>query len=69
MNETTAKSIAFIDTEVDPTTGRIFDFGGLYASGPSFHSASREDFLRFLTAAEFVCGHNILDHDLKYIRK
>lgn len=69
MNETTAKSIAFIDTEVDPATGRIFDFGGLYANGPSFHSASRDDFLRFLASAEFVCGHNILDHDLKYIRK
>jgi len=34
-----------------------------------FHKASSFEFVDFLKGAEYVCGHNILNHDIKYIGK
>ena len=62
------KNIVFIDTEVDPKNNRILDIGAIKSNGDSFHSNSIPDFIRFLTDSEFICGHNILSHDLKFIR-
>jgi ATP-dependent DNA helicase RecQ len=58
--------IAFIDTEVDPTTGKVLDFGCI-KGGNIFHQASIAAFSEFIRDARFVCGHNILNHDIKYI--
>jgi len=60
-------SIAFIDTEIEPKSLKILDIGAVKGDGSSFHSASVVDFLTFLKGAKFICGHNILNHDLKYI--
>ena len=60
--------IAFIDTEIDPRSHKILDLGGIRDGGETFHSASIRDFTAFLKGARFICGHNILRHDLKYIR-
>ncbi|MCD1259238.1 RecQ family ATP-dependent DNA helicase [Paenibacillus athensensis] len=60
--------IAFIDTEIEPKTGRIADIGGLLESGRTFHSSSISDFVSFLRGSRFICGHNLLNHDLNYIR-
>jgi len=62
-------SIAFIDTEIDPKSRKILDIGGVKGDGNSFHSNSINDFTTFLRGTEFVCGHNIFNHDLKYIQK
>jgi ATP-dependent DNA helicase RecQ len=62
-------SIAFIDTEIEPKSGKILDIGGVKDDGNRFHSNSMNDFTTFLRGAEFVCGHNIFNHDLKYIEK
>ncbi|MEC7755184.1 MAG: RecQ family ATP-dependent DNA helicase [Bacteroidota bacterium] len=62
------KNIVFIDTEVDPKSNRILDIGAIKSNGDSFHSNSIPDFIRFLTDSEFICGHNVLSHDLKFIR-
>jgi len=62
-------SIAFIDTEVEPKNGKILDIGGVREDGNSFHSNSITDFINFLKGTEFICGHNIFNHDLKYIQK
>ncbi len=59
--------IAFIDSEVDPKSGRVFDLGALRTDGPTFHGSSIKEFTDFLRGAEYVCGHNILNHDLKYL--
>ncbi|TGE36298.1 hypothetical protein E4K67_20390 [Desulfosporosinus fructosivorans] len=50
-------------------SGKILDIGGIKGVGSSFHSNSMVDFAKFLYGSEYVCGHNILNHDLKYIRK
>ncbi len=62
-------SIAFIDTEIEPKSRKILDIGGVKDNGNSFHSNSIIDFIAFLSGTEFICGHNILNHDLKYIQK
>jgi ATP-dependent DNA helicase RecQ len=61
-------TIAFIDLEVQPQSGSILDIGGLKNSGEAFHSKSLAKFSAFLKDADYLCGHNILKHDLKYIR-
>lgn len=62
-------SIAFIDTEIEPKSRKILDIGGVKDNGNSFHSNSTTDFITFLKGTQFVCGHNIFNHDLKYIQK
>jgi len=59
--------IAFIDTEIDPKSGRIFDIGCITDDENTFHSPSLGDFTQFLKGAKFICGHNIFNHDLKFI--
>lgn len=63
------KTIVFIDTEVGIKDHKIHDFGAVKEDGSSFHSAQRDQFLDFVGRADFVCGHNIVHHDLKYINK
>jgi len=62
------KSIAFIDTEIEPTSRKILDIGSVKGDGNTFHSTSIPDFIKFLNGTEFICGHNIFNHDLKYIQ-
>ncbi len=62
-------SIAFIDTEIEPESGKILDIGSIKDNGASFHETSVAEFIRFLSGTRFVCGHNILNHDIKYIGK
>ncbi|MDD3490438.1 MAG: RecQ family ATP-dependent DNA helicase [Paludibacter sp.] len=60
-------SIAFIDTEIDPKTRKVLDIGSIKSDGNTFHKASLSEFIQFLNGTEYICGHNILNHDLKYI--
>lgn len=60
-------SIAFVDIEVEPISKKILDIGSIKNNGNSFHSNSIADFIKFLNGTEFICGHNIYNHDLKYI--
>ena len=59
--------VAFIDTEIDSRTRKVLDIGGIRSDGPSFHNPSPFGFAEFLKGAEYVCGHNIFNHDLKYV--
>lgn len=61
-------SIAFIDTEIEPKSLRILDIGSIKENGSSFHSSSIAGFIDFLKSCQFICGHNILNHDIKYIQ-
>ncbi len=62
-------SIAFFDTEIDAHGRKILDIGSLFEDGRDFHDPSLEKFTQFLQGAVFICGHNILQHDLKYVRQ
>jgi ATP-dependent DNA helicase RecQ len=59
--------LAFADTEIDPENGRILDIGGIKDNRDIFHSGSVAGFAAFLKGARFLCGHNIINHDLNYI--
>ena len=61
-------SIAFIDTEIDPRSRKILDIGSIMDNGSSFHSGSVDGFIEFLRGTQFICGHNIINHDIKYIQ-
>lgn len=60
-------SIAFIDTEVDPKSQKLLDIGSIKGDGSYFHKTSLVEFVHFLNGVQFVCGHNIFNHDLEYI--
>jgi ATP-dependent DNA helicase RecQ len=60
-------SIAFFDLEVDPKSRQILDIGSVKNDGSTFHKTSVLEFIQFLKGVEFVCGHNILNHDIKYV--
>ncbi len=60
--------ITFIDTEVSPDTGKMVDFGAIKEGGEMLHESSLQAFTAFICDAEYVCGHNIVQHDLNYLR-
>lgn len=59
--------IVFIDSEINPENGSILDLGAVKTDDSVFHSKSQSDFSRFVSGTHFICGHNIIDHDLKYV--
>ncbi len=63
------KNIVFIDTEVGLKTKKVHDTGAIKNGGNPFHSGSLTDFARFIAGSEFMAGHNLLEHDLKYLSK
>jgi ATP-dependent DNA helicase RecQ len=60
-------TIAFIDSEINPETGKILDLGAILDNSTTFHENSKSKFYKFIENADFICGHNILKHDLKYV--
>lgn len=62
------KSVVFIDAEISVDDNKIHDLGAVKDGRIYFHSASIRDFISFISGADFICGHNLIHHDLKYIR-
>lgn len=69
-----SQDIVFVDTEIDPTKESVEDIGAIRASfpvrstnGTKFHSNNLQELKEFLKGAAYVCGHNIINFDLKYI--
>ncbi|MCF8222310.1 MAG: RecQ family ATP-dependent DNA helicase [Bacteroidales bacterium] len=61
--------IVFIDTEINPRSKKILDLGGVDSNGNQFHKNSIKDFTGFINGADYLCGHNIIDHDLPFLEK
>ena len=61
------KPITFIDTEIDPGSKKIQDLGAVKVSGETFHLNNIVSFRAFIKNSKFLCGHNIIEHDLKYL--
>lgn len=62
-------AISFIDTEIDPNSLKVLDIGAVKDDGSLYHQPSIQGLVQFLQGVDFVCGHNILKHDIKYIGK
>lgn len=63
------KRITFFDIEVHPKTEKILDIGAVRYDESYYHKNSIEDFANFIKDQDYICGHNIVAHDLKYIQK
>ncbi len=60
-------NIVFIDSEVNPQTKEVLDLGAIQSDGNRIHTKSMHAFADFLEGIAYICGHNIMDHDMKYI--
>ena len=69
FSQTTEKRrvVAFIDTEVSSDGRKVYDFGALIEPEEKLRTASKDEFAKFIRSAEYLCGHNILYHDLKFL--
>ncbi|MFD0836692.1 RecQ family ATP-dependent DNA helicase [Mariniflexile aquimaris] len=61
--------IVFIDIEIDPKRNNITDIGAVNKEGQLFHSNSIDDLIKYINGNKYVCGHNILKHDIPYLEK
>lgn len=59
--------ITFLDIEYDKKNRKIYDFGAVNDLGKTYHNTKLNGFLRFIKGSDFYCGHNIINHDSKYI--
>ena len=62
-----ASNYAIVDCEVGMKDQRVHDSGALRWDGVTFHSADKHAMKRFLDRVNYVCGHNIIHHDAKYL--
>lgn len=62
-----AFNYAMIDIEVGLEEKKIRDIGAMRHDGATFHKNSREELMAFLEGVEYVCGHNIVNHDAKFL--
>lgn len=63
------KNILFLDIEIDPRSLQILDIGAVREDGSTFHSNNLQDLMEFTGDNNFLCGHNLLHHDLQYLMK
>lgn len=58
---------AVVDAEIGIQDHKIHDIGAIRSDGAIYHKASKGDLLEFLHDVNYVCGHNIIHHDAKYL--
>jgi ATP-dependent DNA helicase RecQ len=63
------RTVSFFDLEIDPSKNSILDVGCIRWDGSVFHENSIQKFIEFIKDSEFIAGHNVFKHDLKYIHQ
>ena len=58
---------AVVDVEVRLSDHKIHDIGALRDDGAVYHGCIKEELMLFLRDVTYVCGHNIINHDAKYL--
>ena len=58
---------AIIDIEVGVKDKRIHDIGAIRHDSAKYHGLQKPQLSKFLENVDFVCGHNIVNHDATYI--
>ena len=58
---------AIVDVEVGLKNHKIHDIGALRHDGATYHKASKKELFEFLSSTDYICGHNIIHHDAKYL--
>jgi ATP-dependent DNA helicase, recQ family len=62
-----ASRYCFVDVEVGLNDHKIHDIGALRWDGAVYHSANKHELMTFLKDIDYVCGHNIINHDAKFL--
>ncbi len=62
-----ASRYAVVDVEIGLKDHKIHDIGSLRHDGATYHKASKEGLFEFLKDVDYICGHNIIHHDAKYL--
>ena len=58
---------AIVDVEVSLSDHKIHDIGALRYDGAVYHGCFKGDLTDFLQNVVYICGHNIIHHDAKYL--
>jgi len=61
--------IAYFDIEANPNNKQILDIGAVMPDGSTFHKNLPNEFADFVKQADFLCGHNIITHDLPFLQQ
>lgn len=59
--------LLFFDTETTEDGKHLKDIGAVSDDGSSIHTPNRNTFASFAEDYDYLCGHNIISHDLKYV--
>ena len=62
-----ASLFAFVDAEVGVRDHKVHDIGAVRYDGAVYHGASKGQLMKFLDCIDYLCGHNIIQHDAKYL--
>lgn len=62
-----ASRYAIVDVEVGIKDQKIHDIGAMRHDGATFHSADKQALMKFLENVDYICGHNIVHHDAKFL--
>jgi len=62
-----APRYAIVDVEIGLKDRKIHDIGALRHDGATYHKTSKEELFEFLNDTDYICGHNIIHHDAKYL--
>lgn len=58
---------AFLDVEVGLKDHQVHDIGAIRYDGAIYHDVSKRGLLDFLRGTEYLCGHNVVHHDVHYL--
>ena len=58
---------AVVDIEIGVSDYKIHDIGAIRYDGAEFHKASKNELFEFIDGVKYLCGHNIIHHDAKYL--
>jgi len=61
--------IAFIDIEVSFESKKILDIGCALSNQSTFSENNLPGLNKFIEKTDFICGHNIVAHDIVYLRR
>jgi ATP-dependent DNA helicase RecQ len=58
---------AIVDIEVGLSDHKIHDIGALRYDGAVYHNSSKGSLMDFIRDVDYICGHNTIYHDAKYL--
>ncbi|MBQ0034745.1 MAG: RecQ family ATP-dependent DNA helicase [Bacteroidales bacterium] len=67
QTERNSSCYAFVDVEVGIKDHKIHDIGAVRWDGGMFHKNSKLELMAQLRDIDYICGHNIIHHDARYL--